>query len=431
MTVRLLCRQVERDRARGDMAKVSLIRAIVSGVDKAVDALRDSYNNLDALRDTYTRGLCVAVVGFKWRGLLHDLLTDMRNEKRSPSSLDEMNLQGFASDAASTLGRVSDMKCLIDKGARIKHDQGKRWVGSPVAAAATGGHVEALEFLIDLGADPNGVEDFDGDTRIYVAATAGHGTAVSFLLSHGADGNATTDWRNPLLLRAAAMGHTDVVSVLVNKHIQGQPPINLNMHDGDGKSALMWAVLKGHTDVVRVLLERPDVDVNCTDRTSYDMNILATAAAVGSEPVFGLLLSHPSIDFGAKDGSKDNILKRAAVGGSEHIVRKVLALPGIEINAQGADGTTPLMWAASGGHEAVVRLLLAQPGIKVHVRNYQYTVYSETQHDRETLFRLHASESRYPTLPECVRLNLAAGEIAVLPVSRHSMPQRAPGIRAS
>ena len=60
---------------------------------------------------------------------------------------------------------------------------------TPLIMAANAGKVDAIEILLDRGADPNIKHEEDGNTPLHEAAQFGYGDAMQVLLGKGADPN--------------------------------------------------------------------------------------------------------------------------------------------------------------------------------------------------------------------------------------------------
>ena len=92
--------------------------------------------------------------------------------------------------------------------------------GRPLHWAAYEGQVEAMEALVELGADIEAKMDA-GDTPLHTAAVYGHVDAVKALVALGADMQATaTDGATALHL-AADYGHSEAVQALLElRHSQ-------------------------------------------------------------------------------------------------------------------------------------------------------------------------------------------------------------------
>ena len=107
---------------------------------------------------------------------------------------------------------------------------------TPLGEAASFGHKEVAQLLLQKGADPNRVDNF-GQTPLYWAAITGHRGVAEILLDGGADVNRAVSSGNPLLHRAAMRGHKDVVALLLER-------------GADHKSVSTCALLEsGHRDL--------------------------------------------------------------------------------------------------------------------------------------------------------------------------------------
>ena len=113
--------------------------------------------------------------------------------------------------------KVTDVSTCLNDGVE-DDDEGGISLGVPCAAqplyhAAMGGSVEAMNWLLELGADPT-VPASDGTTPFYIACARGHISAVRLLHSREVNVTATDhDGTSPALI-AAANGHVDVIRML-------------------------------------------------------------------------------------------------------------------------------------------------------------------------------------------------------------------------
>jgi len=176
--------------------------------------------------------------------------------------------------------------------------------------AAGAGDVDALEWFLGAGMDPN-VQGTNGDTALLAAIRAGSGKATSFLLDRGADARAVkgAESRNGLMI-ASHDGSEEVVQVLLSKGVYD--PVE---RDRNGYHSLALAISNGHNDVVDLLAARASRDM-------LDDGLLM-AAVLGDVNAADLLLSR-----------------------------------GASVLARDANGRTPLMHAAKRGNVEMVRLLM-------------------------------------------------------------------------
>jgi ankyrin repeat protein len=84
---------------------------------------------------------------------------------------------------------------------------------TPLVYAGWGGHPEAIQFVLDRGADVNKSGKF-GATALMMAAYCGSDDSVKLLLSRGADINATDRYGNTALSFAKQREHWTTIDLL-------------------------------------------------------------------------------------------------------------------------------------------------------------------------------------------------------------------------
>ena len=115
-----------------------------------------------------------------------------------------------------------------------------------------------MRFLLDQGADPNGVVEGDGSPLI---AAAAHGKLelVQMLIDHGADVSLAVEGDENPLMNAAEQGNLRIVQLLVEKGADVHTKIYSQKWQGNGeewRTAISQARKNGHLDVVRYLESR-------------------------------------------------------------------------------------------------------------------------------------------------------------------------------
>ncbi|XP_037910341.1 uncharacterized protein LOC119651072 isoform X2 [Hermetia illucens] len=143
-------------------------------------------------------------------------------------------------------------------------------------------------------------------------------------------------------------------------------PIDLEIEDYNGQTALNIAARNGHLDVVKLLLsfQQPAsdgsgrilcVDVNHADRDGWTP--LRSASWGGHTDVVKLLIAHQGcmIDLADKEGR--TALRAAAWSGHEDIL-KILIEAGADVNSVDRQGRTSLIAASYMGHYDIVEILL-------------------------------------------------------------------------
>ncbi|GAC1529451.1 MAG: hypothetical protein NVS2B4_07810 [Ramlibacter sp.] len=118
---------------------------------------------------------------------------------------------------AALKGQLAMVKQLVERDADVNKPG---W--APLHYAATGGHVEVMELLLEHSAFID-AESPNGTTPLMMAAMYGNTAAVKLLLDAGAD----TAMRNKLGMTAldfAQTAHRPDAVDLITRHAQAQPP---------------------------------------------------------------------------------------------------------------------------------------------------------------------------------------------------------------
>ncbi|XP_048865095.1 ankyrin repeat domain-containing protein 50 [Brienomyrus brachyistius] len=260
--------------------------------------------------------------------------------------------------AAGYMGHREALEILLNAGAEVNRKDGDGRTALSLAAMCLGGNSsEVMSLLLERGADP-GHRDGDGMTPLLLAAYEGHGEAVELLLEAGADVDDASGSVTPLLA-AASMGHMAVVNTVL---FWGAP---VDAIDGEGRTALCLAATHGSTDVVRALLDR-GLDENHKDDLGWTP--LHAAACSGHKGACAVLTDYGSM---ARVGELDNEgrtpLILAAQEGHCGTVRLLLDRRS-PIDHRGYDGHSALSAAALEGHADVVELLMRR-GTDTDVRD--------------------------------------------------------------
>ena len=147
---------------------------------------------------------------------------------------------------AAAHGDVAVISAMISAGVDERGKQllqarsgGERAVDSALCYAALRGHPQAVELLLDAGADLH----HDDDEALRYASQNGHTDVVALLLQRGADVHARNDCS---LWWASGAGRADVVALLIEH--------GADVHALDEKS-LRWASGRGHTHVMALLVQ--------------------------------------------------------------------------------------------------------------------------------------------------------------------------------
>jgi len=210
-------------------------------------------------------------------------------------------------------GKIDVMKLLLLEYGVDANSREVLFGATPLYGASHSGHTNAVQILLENGANPN-LLDNDGGTAMMEASHRGYTDIVRLLLEYDANPNIIDNGGFTSLIEASKGGYIDVVRILLE---HGADP---NRHDKDGQTSLMWAAKGGHVDVVRMLLKH------------------------GVDPTTQRKDGQTSLMEASRDCHSDT-----SKGFIEH---------GVDPNMRRFDGRTSLMLASESGHIDVVRVLL-------------------------------------------------------------------------
>jgi hypothetical protein len=153
--------------------------------------------------------------------------------------------QGTPLHAASSEGHLDAVRVLLEHGADMNTtDKRKR---TPLCSAHNGGHLEVMRLLLEHGADIDIPPNSPG-FLLHVASSSGQAEVVGLLLQHNADGNARDISKWTPLHWASINGHPKVVQLLL------EYGADANAQTPTSTTSLHLASGKGHLEVVRLLL---------------------------------------------------------------------------------------------------------------------------------------------------------------------------------
>lgn len=241
---------------------------------------------------------------------------------------------------------------LLDMWAEFVHQ-------TPLMRAAATRHMDAMEVLLELGANVH-LANKDGDTALHIVAKLDddtqHVPAVMMraLLRAKMDVDAKTKRGDTALMLACKTGDIQRVELLLEEGA------SVLMTNYKGWNALAFATCWGHCDIVTSLLctsTLPQIDLDWA---------LVMASAYGHCNVIRVLTcAGANSNIVTKD--QTTALMSAAEGGHLEAAR-LLIEGGAAVNAQKADGTSSLMLACSRGFNDITRLLLDN-GATVNLSN--------------------------------------------------------------
>lgn len=123
--------------------------------------------------------------------------------------------------------------------------------------AATQGHIEVVDFLLESGSGLATISRSNGKTSLHSAARNGHVEVVRALLDKEPGITVRTDKKGQTPLHMAVKGQNlQIVEMLVMSD-----PTSINLVDTKGNSPLHIATRKGRFEIVRTLLSQNEIDV--------------------------------------------------------------------------------------------------------------------------------------------------------------------------
>ncbi|KAJ3484982.1 hypothetical protein NLG97_g6919 [Lecanicillium saksenae] len=255
----------------------------------------------------------------------------------------------------------------------------KGWL--PIHYAASYGHAEMIQILIDCGADATAV-DAKGTNSVQLAAQSGHEGALRLLIKHGVDTLACrSDGWNPLHI-ASYYGHADIVRALLE---HDEVAFAINAMTPAGLTAAFLAAAKGKTEVMKVLLNC-NADIEKGDKNGW--TTIFAACRCGQIDVVKLLLG-AGANLSVKAAGGYTALHVAMMSGVSAIVEMLLDngmdmavvnqqsidpafivfvsihnhMPqlldaGLNLDIKGDDGETAMHFASQEGHVEAIKVLL-------------------------------------------------------------------------
>lgn len=253
---------------------------------------------------------------------------------------------------ASDDGDVDRLRRLVERDPRLS--RAEYWYTPAIHFAVREGHLEAVQLLLDAGADPewNGLHD---GSLIAMASDRGH-SEVARLLEEARDrrGRVLAGSDNHPIHAAITREDTKEVRRLLDAN-----PGLVDVGNEIGASPLHRAVGRGVHTLAALLLDR-GANVHAvlssacglgggfwTDLQAIDLAIW-DGRRPGDRRMIRLLLEH---------GATRDLTVAAALGDIEH-ARQILDAEPTRIREARPSGRRPLSAAIEAGHDAIARLLL-------------------------------------------------------------------------
>ena len=149
---------------------------------------------------------------------------------------------------------------------------------------------------------------------------------------------------------------------LTIRFIDDDENTDINAKDGDGMTALQYAVIKGYSELIAKLLSYENIEVNSTD--GGGLTALHHAVMQKNWQAVKALLAHEGIDVNSQDGNGLMALHRAVLERYGVGVKALLAHKDIDVEVKDKNGVTPLQLANALNYKEIANLISPPPPVK-------------------------------------------------------------------
>ena len=211
------------------------------------------------------------------------------------------------------------------------------------------GNVDAVDVLLNAGADVN-FADVNGDTCFMYAITGDcRKEILQTIIDHGADVDATDRHNVTLLVKACHKGNIGAINVLLNA---GADP---NAASADSETCLIYATSRCFCKEVLWAMIDHGANVNATNKNNE--TALMIACQVGTSDVINVLLN-AGADPSTADENGDTLLHHAVYKNISKEILNIIIDHGANVNAVNDAGSTALLLACTKGQREAVNSLL-------------------------------------------------------------------------
>ena len=246
-------------------------------------------------------------------------------------------------------------QAIIDHGADVNAIN--KWNQTALALASMEKNIDAINILLNAGADPN-IADSVGNTCLHEASRTNCSNEVlQSIIDHDVDVNAINKWNQTALALAVMEGNVDAINVLLNA------AADPNIADVDGETCLHEAIRNDcRKEVLQSILDH-EANVNVTTKQIF--TALMMACTKGNAGVIRILLK-ANADPNIVNADGDTCLHVTTRKGCNKDILQSLLNHGANVNATNKLNVTALMIACTKGNVDAISALLnakADPNI--------------------------------------------------------------------
>ncbi|KAI7760689.1 hypothetical protein LZL87_007901 [Fusarium oxysporum] len=263
---------------------------------------------------------------------------------------------------ASMNGHTNIARWLFSRGTNI-HERYKNQ--SAISLATSNGHAETVEFLLNVGADPNtcGIKD---EPILFLAAENCDEKLTKLLLERGASAKAKNRLRKTPLHRAAERGGPVAIMEALLRY-----GAEIDARDDRGRTPLILALIYASIDEIGLLIGQ-GADVTAQDEE--DETCLHQAMKRGNETleIVRLLLENGArADARNRSGQTclHSFARRGAVIPSTSDLIQLVTSRGTDLNTNDNIGDTPLHIMTKYRHVDDLSTFVDLPGLDLNARN--------------------------------------------------------------